>query len=550
MISLRNISIQRKMTLVTLVTCGVTLLVATGAFFSYQLLSFRQTFRRDLSVTAQMIANNSAAPLTFKDQRAAEEVLAALKVKPHIRSAWIELPQGAVFARFTTMLKEDDPQEMPGTGARFAGNYLLQDQPIMLDKERLGTLYLQADYRTVFRALLRFYIGMLVVVLGVSIVLAFALSARLHRFISGPILKLAAGARLVAEKKDYTVRVLKTANDELGLFTDTFNLMLAQIQAQDTRLQEAQQGLAKQVEALQHEISERKNAESKLSAMHKQLLEISRCAGMAEVATGVLHNVGNVLNSVNVSVSLMQEHARRSKVENLAKLVGLLDEHSTDLAAFLNHDPKGQRIPKYLRQLSEHLTRERQTILEEMKAVARNVEHIKEIVAMQQSYARVAGVRETLSAAVLVEEALQINASTLERHGVTLERQFSDVPAVTVDKHKVLQILINLIGNAKHAMDESGKSQKVLRLGIAPSGEDRIRISVADNGVGIPPENLTRIFAHGFTTKKNGHGFGLHSGALAAREMSGCLTAHSEGLGHGATFTLELPVSDEGPAQG
>jgi two-component system, NtrC family, sensor kinase len=340
------------------------------------------------------------------------------------------------------------------------------------------------------------------------------------------------------------VRAPKSANDELGLFTDTFNQMLAQIQAQDTNLQQAQKKLATQVEVLQHEVAERRSAETKLNLLHKQLLEVSRQAGMAEVATGVLHNVGNVLNSVNVSVTLMRDDVHKSKVGNLSKLASLLEEHTADLAAFLTADPKGQRVLGYLRQLADRLAEEHRETLQMMEEVAKHVEHIKEIVAMQQSYARVSGVRETLPASVLVEDALQINASALERHGITLERQFSEVPQVTVDKHKTLQILINLIGNAKYALSVSGREDRLLRLGIARNGNDTLKITVTDNGIGIPPENLTRIFSHGFTTKKNGHGFGLHSGALAAKEMGGSLSVQSDGIGRGATFTLELPMGN------
>jgi len=120
------------------------------------------------------------------------------------------------------------------------------------------------------------------------------------------------------------------------------------------------------------------------------------------------------------------------------------------------------------------------------------------------------------------------------------------VPPITVEKHKVLQILVNLIRNAKHACDESGRKDKQVTVRIAKGG-GRITVSVTDNGVGIPPENMTRIFNHGFTTRKDGHGFGLHSGALAAKEMGGSLSVTSDGLGHGATFTLELPVASTAP---
>jgi len=539
---MRKISIQRKMTLVTLAVCSVVLLLATGALFTYQMVAFRQAFKRDLSVTAEIIANNSAAPLTFKDANAAEEVLSALKSSPQVLSAWIQLPDGHSFASYGATTNRAGIEAVTEDGSRFENNYLLQREPINLGGERLGTLFLRSDYNVVFTKLLHLYAGMFALVLAVSILVAFLLSAGLHKFISGPILTLAHTAREVAEKKDYSVRARKTSEDELGLFTDAFNQMLAQIQAQDTNLQQAREHLAKQVEALQHEISERKNAETKLKSLHKQLLDASRSAGMAEVATGVLHNVGNVLNSVNVSVTLMQEQVRKSKVENFARVVDMLEEHASHLGTFLTTDPKGQLVPRYLRQLADHLALEHKEGLRMMEGVAKNVEHIKKIVAMQQSFSKVVGVQETLPASELVEDALQINASGLERHGITLERQYSEELEVTVDKHRVLQILINLIRNAKYALDEGGKHQKLLRLGIGRNGNNCLKITVADNGIGIPPENLTRVFCHGFTTRKEGHGFGLHSGALAAKEMGGSLLAHSDGPGHGATFVLELPI--------
>jgi C4-dicarboxylate-specific signal transduction histidine kinase len=176
-----------------------------------------------------------------------------------------------------------------------------------------------------------------------------------------------------------------------------------------------------------------------------------------------------------------------------------------------------------------------------MDLLRKNIEHIKDIVAMQQSYATVAGVTESIKASELVEDALRLNAGALTRHDVQVVRQYDADPTLEVDKHKALQILVNLIRNAKYACDASGRDDRRLTLHLAQNG-GRVKIVVLDNGVGIPPENLTRIFSHGFTTKKDGHGFGLHSGALAAQEMGGSLTAHSEGPGHGANFTLELPL--------
>jgi signal transduction histidine kinase len=288
------------------------------------------------------------------------------------------------------------------------------------------------------------------------------------------------------------------------------------------------------------DISDLKNAEAKIEETHKQLLETSRHAGMAEIATNVLHNIGNVLNSVNVSASLVVDNVKKSKAANLAKVAAMLREHEHDLGTFITSDAKGRQLPVYLGQLSEQLLADQKGAVHELDLLVKNIEHIKDVVSMQQNYARVSGVKEIINIRELVEDGLRMNAGALARHRVEVIREFGDVPQINVDKHRVLQILVNLIRNAKYACDESGRADRRLTVRVA-NGEGRIKISVADNGVGIPPENLTRIFNHGFTTRKDGHGFGLHSGALAAMEMGGSLAVQSDGPGKGATFTLELP---------
>ena len=285
---------------------------------------------------------------------------------------------------------------------------------------------------------------------------------------------------------------------------------------------------------------QRRTAE--LEQVHRQLLETSRHAGMAEVATGVLHNVGNVLNSVNVSATLVSDQMRHSKTVNIAKLAALIEEHKTDLAGFLTKDPRGLMIPGYLTALKDALADEQKTVITELDGLRENVEHIKNIVAMQQAHAGSSGVIETVSLADLVEDALRMNASALVRHDVNTIRDYQARPLVSTDRHKVMQIVINLVRNAKHACDESVRPDKQITVRITGDAQ-WVRIAVIDNGVGIPAENLTRIFNHGFTTRKDGHGFGLHSGALAARELGGALLVHSDGPDRGAVFTLELPVT-------
>jgi PAS domain S-box-containing protein len=290
------------------------------------------------------------------------------------------------------------------------------------------------------------------------------------------------------------------------------------------------------------DVTERKQTEAKLEQAHRELIATARQAGMAEVATSVLHNVGNVLNSVNISASVVFDKMRASKIGDVARIVALLEEHPEDLGEFITRDARGKQIPKYLAALSQHLALEQSSILKEAAALRQHIDHIKNIVAMQQSYAKVAGVTETVKIAELVEDALHLNAGSLDRHGVQLVRDYDpQLPDITVDKHKVLPILVNLIRNAQRACGESGREEKLLTVAIRNGGSG-LKISVSDNGIGIPAENLTRIFNHGFTTKTDGHGFGLHSGALSAHEIGGTLLAHSDGPGKGATFTLTLPL--------
>ncbi|HYG24853.1 MAG TPA: PAS domain S-box protein [Verrucomicrobiae bacterium] len=297
---------------------------------------------------------------------------------------------------------------------------------------------------------------------------------------------------------------------------------------------------------MHRDITARKQAEANLEILNKELLSSSRQAGMAEVATSVLHNVGNVLNSVNIASACLAESLGKSKSVDLAKVADLLSHHEADLPAFFATDRKARLIPGYLAQLAKHLAGEQASAMKELALLQKNIEHIKEIVRMQQDLARTSCVTEVLSPIELVEDALRMNWSGLAGQHIEVVREFQEAPAVTTQKHQVLQILVNLIRNAKHACEATmrGDRRVIIRTTVAGS---RVRISVIDNGVGIPPEHMDRIFSRGFTTKKNGHGFGLHSAVHAAKEMGGELRVVSDGPGKGATFTLELPVAQAHP---
>ncbi len=312
--------------------------------------------------------------------------------------------------------------------------------------------------------------------------------------------------------------------------------------ARETIFNRRPDGTPWQILGTAHDVTERKQADAALAKMHRDLVDASRQAGMAEVATGVLHNVGNVLNSVNVSASCVSDGVRHSKVTSLTRAAAMLREHEQDLPGFFSRDPRGAKLPKFLEQLALRLAGEQSVALTELVNLRKNIDHIKDIVAMQQSYGKVSGFSEKLDLAELIEDTLRMSAGTLERHRVEVVREFEPMPRVMVDKHKVLQILVNLVRNAKHACEAADRPDRTLTVRLF-NGDGTVKVSVTDNGVGIPPENLVRIFNHGFTTKPEGHGFGLHTGALAAQEMGGSLNVHSDGPGHGATFTLALPLS-------
>ena len=300
------------------------------------------------------------------------------------------------------------------------------------------------------------------------------------------------------------------------------------------------------------EITRRKQAEAAFQVAQQGLMETSRQLALVEVTNGMVHNLGNALNSVNVSASMLASQLGRSLGGNLVKAAAMLRRHEANLAQFLKNDARGSHLVPYLEELAQHLVQEQSAWQAELKSLQKSVEHASHILARQQAQAKTSGRRESVPAVELVEDALLMNAHSLTRHHVEVVRDYApNLPSVLVQKDLVLQILVNLIRNAWQSCTAAGAPAKclTLRLGVSPA-DRRIKIAVQDSGVGIAPENLTRLFSHGFTTRKDGHGFGLHSAQRMAREMGGTLTAHSAGVGQGACFVLEFPgQGTEGKAE-
>ncbi|TWT86496.1 Ammonium transporter NrgA [Pseudobythopirellula maris] len=319
---------------------------------------------------------------------------------------------------------------------------------------------------------------------------------------------------------EFSTRVHAEPHTEVGQIAAGYNRVLDKVNEKTQRL-------------------EQMHAEAE--SLHRKLLDVAHQAGKAEIATDVLHNVGNVLNSINVSVGLVRERLEAPRIEPIRKTAQLLREHADDEPSFLADAERGRLVPDYLEGLANALDADNEAAVAELGQLIDNLEHIKAIVSTQQANAGVSGVQEPVDAAQVLGEAETLNASAFDRHGVEVVRQYADLPDFMVEKQKLLQILVNLIRNAKEALVEGRVEGRQLTLRVT-RGDEVVRIEVADNGVGVAPENLNKIFTHGFTTKPTGHGFGLHSCANAAREMGGGLFVESEGLGLGTTFLLELPL--------
>lgn len=349
--------------------------------------------------------------------------------------------------------------------------------------------------------------------------------------------------------------VVATSRDEVGDMARSFNTLQSEIALAAVGLIGAREGLRKardQLTEVNTNLEYRVITRTvELETVHQRLVVAARSAGMAEVAISVLHNIGNVLNSVNVSVSVLDNALRESRhqSEMLPKLAALLDDPDTEIGRAVRNDVKGRRVIEYLQRLAEAMETDRGAALGELATLVKSVEHMKQIVSSQQALARGASVIESFDLSELTEEAVRFNTSKLAEHAIVIERDFQPLPVISADKHLLLQILVNLISNAVRAVVESPGSTRVIRIALGPSAEapGRITWRIEDSGVGIAPDHLARIFESGFTTKSSGQGgFGLHSSALAATRMAGSLRAFSDGAGRGARFVLDFPFQ---PAQ-
>lgn len=370
-----------------------------------------------------------------------------------------------------------------------------------------SVLLLEARFPRAFLAKVKGTVNfMFLGVVGASIAILLVLYRALSSLVIRPVTVLTKHAVKVGEEDDTEARTGIDRTDEIGQLASEFDRMM-----------------------------------ERLGDSRAQVVHASRLAGRSEIATGVLHNVGNVLNSVNVSTNIVRNQVDGLATKDLDMLVGVLKENASNLGEFVTSDPRGKHLVPFLEQIAAGLDEQRTRMSSEVSSLSEGVEHIAELVRGQQSFAITKGVFESAKLAKEVSAAVRMCEQAYgATEDVELIREFDSEIAAEVDKHKLMEILVNLIQNAKQAVRALPESERSVTLRVRIHN-DRPRIEVADNGAGIHPDNLAKVFHHGFTTKPDGHGFGLHVSANAATEMNCKLFAESEGEGKGATFILEFP---------
>jgi signal transduction histidine kinase len=383
-----------------------------------------------------------------------------------------------------------------------------------------------------------------------AIFVGLTFSTAISQSVASRVGRLVQAMKLV-ERGSFSEELRATGNDEIDVLTRQFNSMVQRLAQHDATIRDLNANLERKVEErtlslrlLHAELDQRNNeletALTDVKEMQSQLVEVAHRAGMTEIATGVLHNVGNVLNSVNVSVSVINDNVRKSKVASVARVATLMKEHSAAFAA-AGADPKIERLPEYLSLLADSLAEEQRQVESELSNLLEKVQHIKNIISAQQNYTRRVCFRETIDVHCLIEDLLSMHQSAIAQNAVTVERDFASLPKITIEKSKLLQVLDNLIKNALESMAATPRPAHHLRI-TSKSAEGELAISIVDSGHGITDERLKCIFRFGFTTKTNGNGFGLHSAAIAMNEMGGAIRVHSAGADQGATFTITLPI--------
>jgi len=574
---IKKSSIKNKLLIVYIAITTIVLASALIISVNFQVANSKKNIISGLNIVGEIVADRAAASLAFSDVESANSNLRTLRSHDSIVYACIRSVENEVFSEYSadveTLIKCDDYNE--GKSISVGREYIDVYKLILLEGQAIGTVQVKASLEDLNGQTIESIKLSALIFIGLMVVAAYVSGRVLNRIIE-PITQLKEISQKVTDNNDYSLRMNKTSSDEVGVLVESFNKMLDQILERDRALIEEKdkaeisaksaKKYAKETENinvdLENEIRQRAKIEEELQNLNETLEDkvqartveleelnekiggIARSAGMAEVASGVLHNVGNVLNSVNVSASVIREQVRKTKSENLSRLVAMLDENKGNIANFIENDEKGKQIPKFLSLLAGQLKEEKKNLYEELDQLSSNIDHIKNVISMQQSYAGSYGVREKVKISGLVEDALKINMQGINQYEIQVIKEYESVPMLYVDKHKALQIIINLISNAKYALIDGGKENKAICV-ILKKNNSNVSIEIKDNGIGIAPNDMSHLFEYGFKKRRGGHGYGLHHSALVANELGGKISVSSDGSGKGASFIMTIPIDEQ-----
>lgn len=326
--------------------------------------------------------------------------------------------------------------------------------------------------------------------------------------ITKPLQDMAGHALRVGSQSNLKARLSLTRGDEIGVLAKEFDVMV-----------------------------------DNLDQSRKQLAESAHQAGMSEIASEMLHNIGNAVNSVNCSASQLEERLKGSKITGLRRSADLLRDQSDtqNLNNFFTSDSRGPKLVQYLIDLTAVMEQERTENQEEVSRLRETARHISDIIAAQQSYANRSDFRHEVNLNQVVNELLTINQELIRALEVQVELDVPELPELMLNKSKLTQVLVNLIRNSIQAMQAQPSDNRKLKLACQVVNENDLEIEVTDSGIGFDQEIQSKLFTHGFTTKSTGNGLGLHYCANAIREIGGHIAAQSPGPGLGATFRIRIP---------